>query len=324
MRGISTNQPHIPSIMNLITTTKHWSDEAKSDLQDIKTIKRCHSFYERRSKGSQIFSLTTRLMEIVQRNTQVMTNPKFEVSKIQHHFQSDPLSQIDFGFLSNFAKGWKSVKEKHVVNCNSFALNVVKMDDLNSCYNCISQVNSIQCARLREILTHFDLNCKIPAINIKRATLLNHVRYATIPLSIGIHEMCTRKISNKVWSTMSKEYLLNYLAKHSFISEVELFYKLSNVIQDFIQSELLYRLLSVILMLENTPDAQGAYRQFHRLLYLSLLQLKYPDPNEAISLFFGVFNQLCSITEEKPLQTLQSLQKSQKSWRAAIPLPLAL
>ena len=69
-------------------------------------------------------------------------------------------------------------------------------------------------------------------------------------------------------------------------------------------------------MLENVPDAQGAYNQFQRFLHLSLLQLKYPDPNEAVSLFFVAFNQLWSITEEKALQSSQSHPK--KSLRASL------
>ena len=312
-------QPHIPAIMNLITMTKHWPDEAKGDLQDIETINRCHCFYKRRSKGSQIIPLTMRLIEIVQRNTQV-TDPKGNLaqSQIQRYFQCDPegLSQIEFGFLSKFAKGWKRVKETHVINCNSFALNILKMDDSSSFYSCVLQYNSIQCARLQEIVsTHFELT-RIPALNIKRATLLTHIRYSTIPVSYGVQEICTRKISNKLWSTMSNQYAFFYLAKHSFISQLELFHKLSNFIEGFIQSELLYRLLSVILMLENVPDAQGAYNQFQRFLHLSLLQLKYPDPNEAVSLFFVAFNQLWSITEEKALQSSQSHPK--KSLRASL------
>lgn len=304
---------HIPDIMFLLTTTRHidwwWSDSERKKLQDQETIERCRQCYKGRSKVHTVFPLIVKFTDVI---ATYRNRPK----KFQEELQGKHLvllcgqhpkrvSKVELDMLSQFVKAWEKAIKHHVIDSSDFINEMFESAAGNghTFRNCEIQVSSVQQSRLREsVAFYINPTTTLPKENVKKAILLYHLRFFTMPFSIGVFEMCSPAISDRLRIPFSNEYLISYFSQFHLQnwdeSQMKRLHKLLDIIKDYTEYEAMFRLTLAVILLDGVPSVQATYHQFKVALYMCHWHLKKTDPEEEASRFFEAFNQLCVMLQD--------------------------
>ena len=301
---------HIPDIMFLLTTTRHidwwWSDSERKKLQDQETIERCRQCYKGRSKVHTVFPLIVKFTDVI---ATYRNRPK----KFQEELQGKHLvllcgqhpkkvSKVELDMLSQFVEEWKRAMKQHVIKSNSFIQGMWRLSegDEQSFLNCLMEVSTVQQSRLLESVVVYINPTTLPRKNVKKATLLYHLKFCTVPFPVALSELCSNSILKKLQLPFADDYGVSYLSKYGILpqSQLKMFHKLLDVVKEFIDTEAMFRITLAIVLLEGVPSVQATYHQFKVVLYMCHWHLKKTDPEEEASRFFEAFNQLCVMLQD--------------------------